>query len=109
MDLNTIKLVVMEKMCLITHKDQMKYKLECYRLSSSEIEKNVRDFSPIVSPEAYLIRVGDNVTISTGVGFSIHDNSAIKIYEDAMDFVGPITIGDNSFIGMNAILMGVTP
>lgn len=99
-------LIFMEKMCRIMHKDPMKYRLEQYRMNGAVIGENVRAFSPISSPEAYLIKVGDDVTISTGVRFCTHDNCAIKIIDNATDFVGPITIGDHSFIGMNTILMG---
>lgn len=102
----SIYLLVLEKLCRIIHKDSMKYKLERYRMNGAEIGENVRAFSPIVSPEPYLIKVGNDVTIAIGVKFCTHDNSAIKIYEDATDFVGTITIGDDSFIGMNTILMG---
>ena len=34
-----------------------------------------------------------------------HDNSAIKMYEDATDFVRPITIGNNVFIGANVVIL----
>lgn len=97
---------VRERLCGILHKDSMPYKLERYRIGGAIIGDNVRAFSPISSSEAYLINIGDNVTISTGVRFCTHDNSAIKIFDDATDFVGRITIGDGSFIGMNAIIMG---
>lgn len=99
-------LMILEKICQMTHKDAMKYRLERFRLNGAVIGKNVRAFSAISSPEAYLITIGDNVTISTGVKFCTHDNSVIKIFADATDLVGPITIGDSSFIGMNSILMG---
>lgn len=99
-------LTFIERLCMVTHRDSMKYRIKRYRMEGAVIGENVRAFSPISSPEAYLIKVGNNVTISTGVRFCTHDNSAIKIFDDATDFVGPITIGDRSFIGMNAILMG---
>lgn len=95
-----------EKICRLRHKDPMRYQIERYRLSGARIGEGVRAFSPISSPEAYLITIGDNVTVSTGVRFCTHDNSVIKIFPDATDFVGPISIGENSFIGMNSILMG---
>lgn len=71
-------LILKEKICELTHKDTMKYKLERYRMNGAVIGENVRAFSPIFSPEAYLINVGNDVTISTGVRFCTHDNSAIK-------------------------------
>lgn len=46
------------------------------------------------------------MTVSTDVKFCTHDNSAIKIFKNATDFVGRISVGANSFIGMNTIIMG---
>lgn len=106
MNWKRISLSLCEKLCKITRKDSMVYRIEKYRMNGAMIGENVRAFSPISSSEAYLIKVGNNVTISTGVKFCTHDNSVIKIFEDATDLVGPITIGDYSFIGMNTILMG---
>ena len=88
------------------HKDAMELKIEKYRLSGAKIGQDVRAFSAITSAEPYLIRIGNNVTISTGVEFCTHDNSAIKVFENGTDFIGAIDIGDNSFIGMNSIIMG---
>lgn len=34
-----------------------------------------------------------------------HDNSAIKIIDDATDFVGKVTISSNCFIGSGAIIL----
>ena len=90
----------------ILHKDAMKLKIEKYRLHGAKIGENVRAFSPILSSESYMISIGNNVTISTGVKFCTHDNSSIKFFENGTDFVGQIVVGDNSFIGMNVILGG---
>ena len=90
----------------IFHKDPMNWRIMKYRLGGANIGENVRAFSPITSTEPYLITIGNNVTVSTGVKFCTHDNSAIKIFENGTDFVGAINIADNSFIGMNSIIMG---
>lgn len=59
--------------------------------------------------EPYLISIGDNVTISSGVELCTHDNAVIKVVPGKTDIVGRITIGNNCFIGMRAIVMyGVT-
>lgn len=65
----------------------------------------VRAFSPIRSAEPYLIEVGSNTTVSTNVSFVTHDNSAIKVFENATDLVGSIKIGENCFIGLGSILL----
>ena len=106
MSLKKYYYVFREKLCVLLHKDPMQFKLERYRLYGADIGENVRAFSPISSAESYLIKIGNNVTISTGVKFCTHDNSVIKIFDRGTDFVGPIIIGDNSFVGMNTIILG---
>lgn len=93
----------------IIRKDTMELQITNYRGNGARIGKNVRTFSPIYSSESYLIEVRNNVTISMGVKFVTHDNSATKIIENSTDLFGKIIIGDNCFIGINSILMpGVT-
>lgn len=103
--LKLVHLKFMELMLTLLGKDPMKYRIRKYRLYGAKIGNNVRAFSPITSAEPYLIYVGDNVTVSTGVRFITHDNSAIKIFDDATDFVGPISIGNSVFIGANSTLL----
>lgn len=105
MNIKAIQLTLLEKFCKLVGKDPMRYKISKYRMYGAMIGENVRAFSPISSAESYLLRVGDNVTISTGVRFVTHDNSVIKIYDNATDLVGPITIGNNVFVGANSILL----
>lgn len=61
--------------------------------------------------EPYLVSVGNNVIITQGVRFITHDGSTFLFrneYPD-LDIMGPISIGNNVFIGMNTIIMpGVT-
>jgi len=61
--------------------------------------------------EPYLISIGDNVHISINVRFVCHDGSVLpfKNYNQTLDVVGKISVGDNVFIGMGAhILQGIT-
>ncbi len=84
----------------------MKYRIEQYRELGAKIGGGgCKAFSPITSAEPYLITVGENVTVSSGVKFITHDNSAIKVFERGTDLIGPIDIGSNSFIGMNSLLL----
>lgn len=105
MKIKKLYLYTLDKIMTLIGVDSMDYRLKRYRLNGAKIGNNVRAFSPITSAEPYLITVGDNVTIATNVKFITHDNSAIKIYEDATDFVGPINIGNNVFIGAGSIIL----
>jgi acetyltransferase-like isoleucine patch superfamily enzyme len=61
-----------------------------------------------LSTEPYLISIGNNCKITYGVTFMTHDG-AKWVLEQNNDFegskFGPITIRDDSFIGVNAIIM----
>lgn len=64
--------------------------------------------------EPYLITIGQNVEITAGVVFITHDGAAwtLRNFDEKyreLDVLGPIKIGDNVFIGNNAIILpGVT-
>lgn len=63
----------------------------------------------IMTPEPYLITIGDNTTIAGNVSLITHDNSVSKVIPGTTDFFSPINIGSNCFIGSNStILYGVT-
>ncbi|WP_215114393.1 DapH/DapD/GlmU-related protein [Exiguobacterium sp. s70] len=85
------------------------------------IGKNTRILTSISNfgSEPYLVKIGDNCTITSGVKFVTHDASI----ETALNFrkiprvqgnfkiekMGAITIGDNCMIGVNSIILpGVT-
>jgi len=61
--------------------------------------------------EPYLIRIGNHVTITSGVKFITHDGGTwvFRQEDPAFDVFGPIEVKDNVFIGIGTILMpGVT-
>lgn len=64
--------------------------------------------------EPYLISIGDNVRITTGVKLITHDGGLwvprrLGLIDERADRFGKITIGNNVNIGWNAIIMpGVT-
>lgn len=70
-------------------------------------------FAPGISfgSEPYLITIGDRVSITAGVVFLPHDGGVwcIRPEHPKADVFGPITVGNNVFIGTRAILLpGVT-
>lgn len=81
----------------------------------AQIGENCEIFGDVdFGSEPYLISLGDNVKISHGVKLITHDGgihvlrNLKKEYKKA-DIIGTITIKNNVFIGMNAmILPGVT-
>lgn len=65
----------------------------------------------VFGSEPYLCRLGDHVSITSGVRFISHDGGVWVFREEYpdLDLFGPITVGNNVFIGNNAIIMpGVT-
>lgn len=59
-----------------------------------------------------LIKIGNNVNISTGVSLVVHDaihliyNCLPEKKQKLKEYANPIEIGDNVFIGAHAIIMG---
>lgn len=63
------------------------------------------------STEPWLISIGDNVHITDGVKFLTHDGGTLILEDEVGDFVltGNITVGDNTYIGINTVILpGVT-
>lgn len=82
-----------------------------YRKLGMSIGENSHIFSRLVSSEPFLISIGNNVTISVNVSLLTHDASIGPIVGRNVfsDIVGPISIGNNCFIGANTIILpGVT-
>ena len=87
--------------------------LNYLRKRGATIGSGVKIYDPskthIDDTRCYLITIGDNVHISTGATILTHDFSwsVIKAHNGAI--VGnalPVKIGNNSFIGWNAIILG---
>lgn len=57
--------------------------------------------------EPYLVSLGDHVTITEGVRFVTHDGG-VWIFRDQdpdLEVFGPISVGDNVFIGLGVIVL----
>lgn len=80
-----------------------------FRKKGMKIGNDCRIYSNIGKGEAFLIEIGNNVTISNDVQIITHDNSVIKVFDNGTDYFGKVIIEDNCFIGARAILLpGVT-
>ena len=76
-----------------------------FRKQGIKIGKNCNICCNIMTPEPYLISIGNNVTIAGNVQFVTHDNSINKIDGNCANLFGYINIGHNCFIGQNSLLM----
>ncbi|MGJ0366247.1 acyltransferase [Aliarcobacter cryaerophilus] len=71
---------------------------------------NCRFYTNYFGSEPYLIKIGNDVTLTDGVKFINHDGGVWVIrnkFEEYknIDIVKPITIGNNVFIGSNTIIL----
>ena len=83
--------------------------IDFYRKKGIKIGSGCSIFSNILTPEAYLVTIGNNVTIAPGCRLLTHDNSVSKVWPEYTDVFGRINIGDNCFIGADSIILpGVT-
>ncbi len=64
-------------------------------------------FSMLFSTEPYLIEIGDNVAIASGVQFITHDGVAtmIRHKHPGIQVFGRIRVGSGTAIGINSILL----
>jgi acetyltransferase-like isoleucine patch superfamily enzyme len=61
--------------------------------------------------DPYLITIGDNVHITSGVLFVTHDGGTLILRKEVPDLelTAPISIGNDVYIGVNAVILpGVT-
>lgn len=73
-----------------------------------KIGKNVRfTGKPLWGPEAFLIEIGDNVTITQDVFFHTHDGGVGLFRKEyhGINVFGRIKIGNNVFIGARSMIM----
>lgn len=86
-------------------------KIKYLRSKGVGIGKNCSLYNKIsdFSTEPYLISIGDNVTITSGVKLLTHDGGMRVLIKSGFlekaDKFGKITIGNNVFIGLNTIVL----
>lgn len=84
-----------------------KLRIEYLRSRGAKIGENCLIFTIAFSTEPYLIEIGDHVVVSSGSMFITHDGSVWLFREKYPNLTvfGKITIGNNSFIGMNCTIL----
>ena len=73
------------------------------------VGQNCRFYGVHWGHEPFLVEIGDDVLLAFGVRFVNHDSGVYVFRKEAKDVVnnyGRIRIGDNCFIGINAMIMG---
>lgn len=80
------------------------------RLSGVEIGSDSFINSKFWSTEPYLIKIGNNCQITNGVKIFTHGGSgAARLKHSKFDCFGKVVLGDNVYVGTNALIMpGVT-
>jgi len=82
-------------------------RIQALRRQGVRIGEGCLIFSTFFSTEPYLISLGDRVAIASGVRFITHNALAFRLrpkYRDLQVFA-PITVGDDTIIGLNAIIL----
>ncbi len=82
-------------------------KLRALRSLGVRVGEGCRIYCDIVSTEPWLIEIGDRVGIAGGVKFLTHDGAAMMVRDrrPRAQKLGPIRIGDDVFVGENAVLL----
>lgn len=81
--------------------------VSCARYHGVKVGNNSRIYIKDFGTEPFLISIGNNVTVTSGVVFLTHDGSMslIRDEEGRRYKFGRIDIGDNVFIGVNSIIL----
>lgn len=81
--------------------------IDIWRKAGIHIGDKCHIYSDIsMGRDCFLLTIGNNVTVSTGVRFLMHDNGICKPTDyQFTDILGRVTIGDNCFIGAGTIVL----
>jgi len=77
------------------------------RARGARIGKNCRIYTREFSNDPYLIDIGDHAGIAPGTQFVTHDG-AVNLFRDKhpqIQLAGRITVGNNTYIGLNCIIL----
>jgi len=77
------------------------------RLVGVEVGEHCRIYSAEFGSEPYLVSIGNHVTVSGWVTFLTHDGGVwvLRQFDPMIEYVRPIVVEDNVFIGAKAIIM----
>lgn len=92
----------------LRERDIVQYRVEIARDWGAKVGSGCRFYSLNIFSEPYLVEFGDNVIVSGNVIFLTHDGAIYLIRNDVPNIrgsYGGIRIGNNCFIGMNAIIL----
>ncbi|MFN8255770.1 MAG: acyltransferase [Bacteroidales bacterium] len=87
-----------------------KFRIDYLRSRGVQIGENCLIFTIAFSTEPYLIKIGNHVVVSAGTTFITHDG-AVWVFREKhpnLTVFGKITIGDNTFVGMNCTILAGT-
>lgn len=87
--------------------DDFEAAVEALRARGVRIGRDCRVFTREFSTEPWLVTLGDRVAVSGGVKFLTHDGSAwlLRPRRPQVQVVGTIEVGDDCYIGENALLL----
>lgn len=87
--------------------DENRKRIEKLRRQGVHIGEDCLILSTSFSTEPYLIQIGDRVAIASGVRFITHNALAFRMRPAYPDFqvFAPIRVGDDTIIGLNAIVL----
>ena len=79
----------------------------CARFIGVKVGSNCRIYIRDFGSEPFLVEIGDKVTVAAGVRFLTHDGASWLVEDEGIRYqlYGKILVGNNIFIGANAILM----
>lgn len=102
-----IDYVMYKLLSTIKRHSKLKYWIKYCKKKGMIVGENTHVFSLIGQGEPYLIKIGNNTTISFDVTFLTHDASigALIDRKEKSDLVGRIIIGDHVFIGNGSIIL----
>jgi acetyltransferase-like isoleucine patch superfamily enzyme len=77
------------------------------RYKGVKVGQNCRIYTSYFGSEPFLISIGNDVTVTSGVKFITHDGSTCLMSDEKgrRYYYAPIMIGNKVFIGMNSIIM----